>query len=107
MPPKQRFGRKQLEVDFDSSMVGEVDNALYRTEYIIRQGYRVFWWYLIPIMIGFSLMMIFERECLWLGLPVILLPLTYFGIKFEMRKLHQPRKESLKSIREALLAEPD
>lgn len=103
----QRYGRKQVEVEFDGSMVGEVDKVIYRTNYIIRQGYRVFWWYLVPIMIAYSILMATEEEYLWLLFPVLFVPLIYFGIKWEMRKLHQPRKESLISIRKALLEEPE
>ena len=102
----QRFGRKSEETQFDNSILGEVDKAIYRTKYLIQQGSRMFWWYLIPLMIGFSILMVLEQKYAWLLLPAIFLPLVHYGIKWEMRKLHQPRRESLESIREALLTEP-
>ncbi|MEM9777720.1 MAG: hypothetical protein AAF902_24295 [Chloroflexota bacterium] len=102
----QRFGRKTEETRFDNTVLGEVDKAIFRTKYLIQQGYRMYWWYLVPLMIGFSIFMILEQEYLWVLFPAVFVPLMYFGIKWEIRKLHQPRRDSLESIREALLEDP-
>ena len=102
----RRFGRKTQEAQFENTILGDVDKAIYRTKYLIKEGYRMYWWYLLPIMIGFSILMIFEQKYTWLLLPAAFLPLVYYGIKWEMRKLHRPRRESLESIRAALLADP-
>ncbi|MFK7803212.1 MAG: hypothetical protein AB8G95_16380 [Anaerolineae bacterium] len=101
-----RFGRKQHEVIFADSLLGEIDKAIYRTDYLIDEGSKLVPYYLAPLMILISIFFIYTGFYWGAVVALLLLTITYFGVNWEMQKIHKPRKESLESIREAFLAEP-
>lgn len=101
-----RLGRKQQEVTFADSLLGEIDKAIYRTDYLIDEGSKLVPYYLAPLMIIISIFFIYSGLYWSAVVALLLLTTVYFGVKWEMRKIHKPRKESLESIREAFLAEP-
>ena len=102
-----RLNRKNEEVSFAPSLIGEIDKAIYRNDYLIREGGKLVPWYIAPMMTIISIYFVYVGQYWWAVASIALLTLVYYGVKWEMRKFHQPRRESLESIREAFLAEPD
>ena len=70
-----RLYRKQQEVTFDDSLLGEIDKSIYRTEYMIREGGKLVPYYLAPLMIIIAIFLIYSGSVSYthLTLPTILL----------------------------------
>lgn len=99
------FVRRKDEQQFEESMLGELDKAIWRSNYLIRQGHEMIFWYLLPIII-ISILFIFLDGGSWqtIGLLILILPATYYGGRWEIRKFHAPKKRELESLRETLIA---
>ena len=102
------INRYQDEKRFEETMLGELDRAIWRTSYLIKQGQDLITWYLIPLIVLGTIFLIFEgSEFRWIGLLWLSLPLAYYGGRWEINKWYLPKKRDLESLRETLLAEPD
>lgn len=102
------INRYQDEKQFEETMVGELDRAIWRTNYLIKQGKDLITWYLIPLIVLGTVFLIFEgSEFYWIGLIWLSLPLAYYGGRWEINKWYLPKKRDLESLRETLLSEPD
>lgn len=104
----RRLSRRQDEKQFDNTMLGELDKAIWQIDYLIAQGHMILRWYLLPLVIVFSINSWLSAEPLWLSLLyLILLPAGYYGGRWEMNKWHLPKKRGLESLRETLTSAPD
>ena len=104
----RRLTRRQQEVHFDETMVGELDKAIWRINHLLKQGDQVIYWYLIPLVLVFATVMILQGKLVWgIAFALILPPATYYGMRWEARKWHLPKKRDLESLREMILAEPE
>ena len=103
-----RYRRQRDEVQFDPTLIGEIDKSIWRIDYLMQQGRFTFFWYMLPLSIVFSITMILDQNY-WFALlfPLVLLPATWFGIHWEARKWHVPKKADLEDLRRVILAEPD
>ncbi len=98
-----RLARKREEVHFPETMLGELDKAIWRIDYLIQQGRSIINWYLLPLLIVASLVMVLnQKPVLALVLLLVVLPGGYLGARWEVRKFHLPKKRSLEALRETL-----
>lgn len=103
-----RFKRQREEVQFEPTMIGEIDKSIWRIEYLMQQGRYVFYWYLLPLSIGFAFIMVLDEKYLWAILfPLVLIPATWYGVRWEARKWHMPKKANLEDLRRVILTEPE
>jgi len=62
-------------------------------------------WYLLPLMLVAGLISAFNSNLLWaIGLIGVVAPLACFGGRWEINKFYLPKKHSLASLHEKLLA---
>lgn len=103
----RRRVRKQEEVRFDQTVVGELEKAIWQIDYLIAQGRSMILWYVSPLALVFSATMLLDGKLMWaLIFPIFLIVFSYFGGQWELRKWHLPKKRSLESLREMMLATP-
>jgi hypothetical protein len=98
--------RKRAEVGFAPTLLGELEKALWQVNQLIRQSRRMIFWYLLPIVAVSSLVTSLNGKPMWTLALILLLPATYFASGWEINKFYTPKKRSLESLRETLLAEP-
>ena len=100
----RRFARHQEIVGFEKTILGELDKAIWQSEYLIKQSRTMVFWYLLPLLVLFGGIQIL-RGTWWLALLliIVLLPLGYFGGQWEVNKHHLPKKRELETLRETLL----
>jgi hypothetical protein len=100
----RRLARQKEVVRFDETMLGELDKALGQTDYLIQQSWSMIQWYLLPLLIAFSIFAFFNAKLVWAAaMMFVLLPATYFGTRWEINKFYLPKKRSLEALREKLL----
>ncbi|MEM7533777.1 MAG: hypothetical protein AAF639_16450, partial [Chloroflexota bacterium] len=99
-----RITRRKEEVRFEESMLGELDKALWRLDYLIKQSRWVTLWYTLPLCLVFGAMTIFfDRDLVWATLLLlVVMPLSYFGSLWEVNKWYLPKKRDLQSLREKI-----
>ncbi len=103
----RRITRRQEEVRFDQTIIGELDKAIWQIDYLIAQGRSIIFWYVLPLALAFSVVMILDGKLLWaIGISAMLFFASYFGAGWETRKWYLPKKKDLESLREMLLAVP-
>lgn len=100
----RRFARHQEIMGFEKTILGELDKAIWQSDYLIKQSRTMIFWYLLPMLllvVGIQIL----RGTWWVGLLliIILLPLSYFGGQWEVNKYHLPKKRELESLRRTLL----
>lgn len=100
----RRFARQQEVVGFDESILGELDKAVWQSDYLIKQSRSMIFWYLLPALLVVNGTMILNGKP-WtaLLLTAVTLPVTYFGGRWEVNKFYLPKKRELEMLRETLL----
>lgn len=100
----RRFNRRQESVKFEPTIRGDLDHAIWQTDYLIRQGRSILVWYLFPLMAVASVTLVLNSDWIWaLGLIAVVLPLSYFGSRWEINKFYMPKKRELEALRETLI----
>ncbi len=109
-----RARRLKGEQVYDQSLLGDLDRAISRVDYQVARLRNSHSWFLVPLAAmtglnfmarGVSLAELFgSRVWIW---PLFLASLViyYAAIRFEIRRVHQPRKRSLVALREKLAAQ--
>jgi hypothetical protein len=102
----RRLKRRANEVRFRPTILGELDKAIWQINYLIRQGQMVMIWYVLPLVLALSVTVFYNQEPLWTLVPTLtLIPLLYFGVRWEINKWHIPKKRDLEALREKLIAQ--
>jgi hypothetical protein len=102
----RRLKRQANEVRFKPTLLGELDKAIWQIDYLIRQGQTMMTWYVLPLVFALSITMFYSQKSLWTLVPTLaLIPLCYFGIRWEINKWHLPKKRDLEALRETLIAQ--
>jgi len=95
--------RKKEEVQFDLTMMGELDKAIWQIDHLIKRGRSMMVWYIFPLTLVLTITLILNSKPLWaLGMIAILLPLSYYSGRWEINKWYMPQKRELESLREEL-----
>jgi len=101
-----RLVRQKEEVQFDLTMMGELDKAIWKINYLIARGQSMMLWYMLPLMTVLTITLFLNSKPLWaLGTMVIVAPVSYFGGQWEINKWYMPKKRELESLRQELLDE--
>jgi hypothetical protein len=100
----RRLIRRNEEKPFTQTIVGELDKAIWRVDYLMRQGKNAIIWYLIPLAAIFGVMSFLDnRRLLWaFGLILVTIVATYFEYQRGNKKFHLPNKRNLEALREKL-----
>ena len=100
----RRLMRRSEEKPFNLTIVGELDKAIWRVDYLMRQGKNAIIWYLIPLAVIFGVMSFIDtKRLLWaFGLMVVTIVATYFATQWENKKFHLPNKRNLETLRHKL-----
>ena len=95
--------RQKEEVQFELTMMGELDKAIWQINYLIKRGRTMMFWYVLPFTFVLTVTLLLNSKPLWaLGMIVILIPLSYFSGRWEINKWYMPQKRELESLREEL-----
>jgi len=101
----RRLNRRQVEMRFEETVLGELNKALWQVDQLIRWGRSLPLWYLLPLALAGSLTLILNSTAWWkAALLILVVPAAYIGVRWEINKWHLPKKRALESLREQLLA---
>lgn len=101
---RQNEAKKQ----FEPTIVGEIDKAIWQVEYLISQSKTLIRYYLLPLIALFIVGDLITGDLTWFSLLFLLLiPFAYFGGKWEVNKWYRPKLHELKGLRETLTASPE
>lgn len=102
----RRLLRKRQEVHFESTILGEIEQAIWRIDYIVKQGYGIIMWYLVPLTLVI-LVFTYFKERFWMGVffALIVLPATYLATGWENQRWHLPKKRELEHLKSLLLSD--
>lgn len=105
----RRLRRKQAEVVFEPTMLGEVDKALWQIDYLIKQGESLIYWYVLPLTLVVAASFLMTGKTLWaVAFILVLVPASLFGPRWEANKWYRPKKRELEQLRQTLLTpEPE
>lgn len=100
----RRYAHQQEVRQFAPTVLGDLDKALWRVNYLIRQNREMMYWYLLPTMLVALVTVTLNAGFVWaLGLILLAGPVAYFGGKWEVSKWYLPKKRELETLRELLL----
>ena len=96
-----RFRRKRREREFPSTVVGELDRALYRADCQIWRMKNFLWWFLVPG--GIYVLISMTRNFTWSGAlaTAIGYPACYLAVGFSRRLIERERR-NLQALRTEL-----
>lgn len=102
-----RLVRRKEQVRFEETMLGELDKAIWQADYLIKQGYTLIKWYLLPLMLAASGSMLYNGKPFWaLGMFVFMAGASYLSHYWEIERCYVPKKRELEGLREKLV-EPE
>lgn len=100
-----RIRRKKNETHFEPSILGEVNKAISRIDHIISYCRSAVYWCLIPIGITRGGIFLYHGSYL-LGVGyLVFCALIAVALRWELRKIHQPKRQDLEALKELILAE--
>lgn len=100
-----RRSRRQQDVRFDSTMLGELDKAIWQVNYMIKRNYELMLWYLIPLTLVMIAYLLYEgMPLLALAIGVVMGLSGFVTDRWEIKRDLLPKKESLESLRTTLTA---
>ena len=103
----RRAIRRRGQEQFEESMLGELDKAIWGMDYLIRQSRGIVWWYLAPVLLVAAALLALNGKGVWaLALVLGVLPLSYFGSRWEVRRFFLPKRRNLVALRKRLLEAP-
>lgn len=97
--------RKQEDVQFEKTMLGEIDKAIWQLNYIIKRTRQLIIWYLIPLglfMVGMTLYQ--GQPWLALALVIVMGGAGFATDRWEVKRHYLPKKKSLEALRKTLVA---
>lgn len=101
-----RRNRRQKDVHFMPTMLGELDRAIWQINYLIRRSRELLFIYLLPVAL------LCMGQLLYEGLPLFALAIVFvmggagfFTDRWEIKRCYLPQKQSLESLRATLAAE--
>ncbi len=95
--------RQKEEVQFDHTIMGELDKAIWQIDHLIKRGRSMMIWYILPLTLVLTITLLLNSKPLWaLGMLVILIPFSYYGGRWEINKWYMPKKRELESLRTEL-----
>ncbi len=98
-----RLNRKKKEMQFDRTMLGDLDHALYNVDYEVKRARTFPLWYLVPIAIPAFLNMYMTDASVskWVLVTGAFI-LSYFVVWFGLTKKQEPHKQKLIRLKEKI-----
>ena len=95
--------RKQEEVQFELTMMGELNKAIWQNDLLISRGRSMMVWYMLPLMLVLAITLYLNDNLIWaLGTIFVVIPVAYFSGRWEINKWYLPKKRELEALREKL-----
>jgi hypothetical protein len=95
--------RRNEERPFAPTVVGELDKAIWRIDYLMQRSQNTIYWYLLPLVVIFAVMSVFDNRLIWVTAMLAFVTVaTYFADRWEFNKFHLPNKRNLEALREKL-----
>ncbi len=100
-----RRGRRQQDVHFEPTMLGDLDKAIWRINYLIRRSHELMLWYLVPLTVAMAGYLLYEGSPFFALATVAVMALSGFATdRWEIKRCYLPQKAALESLRSTLLA---
>ncbi len=99
-----RVRRLRSEQGFESTLIGDLDRAIFRTDCQIRRSRTFLWWFMLPaaltVLVGFALSPIPKPLWIW-GIVLFSFVLGY-GVTQLALRCQLPQRRELETLREKL-----
>jgi|GEM_PF-396678 len=100
-----RYTRRQEDIHFEKSMLGELDKAIWQIDYLIKRTRDLILWYLLPLTLLIVGIMLYKGQLLFAFVIILLMSATgFFTDRWEIKRCYLPQKQSLESLRTKLTA---
>lgn len=100
-----RKRRKKKELQFDRSMLGELDHAISNVDYMITVSKTFLWWYILPI--GITSMINVAQATPFMSWKWMLIPasfvLSFVVVRLGLVYTYLPKKRSLETLKAKLM----
>ena len=101
----RRLMRHTDEKQFEATLLGDLNKAIWRIDYLIQQGRDIIVWYLLPLILILGVMSFFDGKLLLAaGLLLVATIATYFANRWEINRYHLPNKRQLEILRDTLIS---
>ena len=98
-----RRKRRKKELQFDRTMLGDLEHALYNVEYEIKRARTFPFWYLSPLIFPAFLNMYMNDASAWKWVIVSgAFVLSYVVVWFGLKKMQEPNKRKLERLKEKI-----
>ncbi|MBV6647329.1 MAG: hypothetical protein KI790_17860 [Cyclobacteriaceae bacterium] len=102
----ERSRRKRKEQAFSQSLLDSLDQAIWSTAYLIRKAETIMLWYVLPLFGALAISVWLMSEKIWVVICLAIVALfSYFGILWELKRWHRPRKKALIHLKTILMQE--
>lgn len=99
-----RIKRKKKELQFDRTMLGDLDHAIASVSYEAKRAKTFVWWFLMPLAILVFLNMSTAEVSFWKWLGIAAgFVLLFLLTRWEYNRCHSPKKQKLEALREKLV----
>lgn len=99
-----RVRRKKKEQQFDRTMLGDLEHALYNVDYEIKRARTFPLWYLSPVMLPTLLNMAMNDTSITRWIIVLgSFVLSYVVVWFGLRRFQQPQRRKLVRLKEKIM----
>ena len=94
----RRLRRQKEAIQFEPTLVGELDKAISQIDYLIKEERSMIIWYLIPLVFVALVTLIIQsgRVTLLILAVLLALPVGYYGGKWEINKIYMPKKTRIR-----------
>ncbi|WP_456428241.1 hypothetical protein [Rhodocaloribacter sp.] len=103
--------RWQHETEFDLSLLGDLNKALWQIEHHIARSRAIRWSFIVPFSLAAVIDFAFplhDHKPVWLILLFLLLmAVSAWGVEYEIRCFYLPKKRKLESLRDLLVSPGD
>lgn len=102
----QRGRRLRRERAYESTLLGELDRALFRVTRAIRRWQTFGWWFLVPLTVYTAISL--TQHFTWTGAlaAAIGYPLAWLVVQLSWKRGYLPEKRNLEALRAELAASP-
>ena len=103
-----RIQRKKTAISYGKSMLDELDHAISNARYLVNFSKTFVWWFILPAALFVIPNMVIQGAPWYKWLLILAsFVLSWLVVRFELNKMHLPRKKKLEALREKLAEETD
>ena len=101
-----RWSRHQTDIHFASTMLGELDKAIWQINYLIRRSRELIFVYMLPLTLLNGGQLLYEGEPLFaLAIVFVMGGAGFLTHYWEIGRCYLPQKQALEALRATLAAE--